>query len=73
MNPRARSLRSGFSFRVNRQVLVYIGVSAVALAGAVISAVLSDGDVTLVVLGGAGAYVAALLVARVLIGPGATG
>lgn len=36
-------------------------------------AVLSDGDVTQVILGGAGAYIAALLVARVLFGPRATG
>lgn len=73
MNPRGRTTRSGFSFRINRQVLIYIGVSAVALAGAVTAAVISDGDVTLVVLGGAGAYVGALLAARVLLGPGAAG
>ncbi|HOV68642.1 MAG TPA: hypothetical protein PLI31_09835 [Methanoregulaceae archaeon] len=62
---------SGFSFRINRRVLIYIGVSAIALAGAVGGAVLSGGDVTQVILGGAGAYIAALLVARVLFGPGA--
>ena len=73
MNPRGRTTRSGFSFRINRRALVYIGVSAVALAGAVIAAVISDGDVTLVILGGAGAYIAALLIARVLFGPGAAG
>jgi hypothetical protein len=65
--------RSGLCFRINRQVLVYIGVSAVALAGAVTGAFLSHGEVTPVVLGGAGAYIAALLVARVLFGPGAAG
>lgn len=68
-----RSIRTGFRLHINRQVLVYIGVSAVALAGAVIAAVLSDGDVTQVILGGAGAYIASLLVARVLFGPGAAG
>ncbi|MGD9937838.1 MAG: hypothetical protein AB7S61_10245 [Methanoregulaceae archaeon] len=73
MNPRGRTTRSGFNFRINRRALVYIGVSAVALAGAAVGAALSDGDVTLVVLGGAGAYVGALLAARVLLGPGAAG
>lgn len=66
----ARRLRvstSGFVFRINYRVLVYVAVCAVALAGALTGAFLPDGDVTWVILRGAGAYVAAYIVARLLV------
>jgi hypothetical protein len=48
---------SGFSFQINYPVLRYIAVCAGALVGALTGAVLSGGDVTYILLFGAGFYI----------------
>ena len=52
----------GFSFAVNYPVLRSLAVCAGALAGAVIGAFLSNGDMTWVIVFGAGFYIIGRLV-----------
>lgn len=62
MHPWLHRFLQGFSFQANYPVLRYIAVCAFALAGALLGAVLSRGDVTWIILFGAGFYIAGRVV-----------
>jgi len=57
MNPWLDRLVRGFSFRIQVSVLRYLVVCAGALAGAMLGAFISGGDVTFVVIGGGLAFI----------------
>ena len=65
MHPWLRKFLAGFSFEINYRELIYLGIYTVALAGAVLGAVISNGDSTYILLFGAGFYIAGRLVALV--------
>jgi hypothetical protein len=62
MHPWIHRFLQGFSFHINYRTLRYIAVCAFALVGALLGAYLSRGDVTWVILFGAGFYIAGRLV-----------
>jgi len=61
MHPWLRRFLQGFSFQINYQTLLYIAVCFVALAGALIGSLASGGDLTWIILSGAGFYIAGRL------------
>jgi|GEM_PF-1175388 hypothetical protein len=63
MHPWLRRFLAGFRFEIDYRALIYLVIYTGALAGAVLGAIISNGDITYVLLFGAGFYIAGRLAA----------
>jgi len=62
MNNLLQRFFGNFHFRVNKKVLLYIAVNFAALAGAIIGAFVSGGDMMYIIISGCGFYIAGRIV-----------
>ena len=65
MNPWLQRFIQGFSFQIYYPTLVYITICIVALVGALIGSLVSDGNLIWIIIFGAGFYIAGRIVAWV--------
>jgi hypothetical protein len=66
MDPRLERFIKRFSFRINYKVLRYIVVCGAALVGAWFGAILSGGDLMIIILAGVGCYIAGRIIVWVI-------